>query len=76
MKWWTIHVSGSGDWQYFGTYEQARERAREKAEWEGGRARVRESTEDEAAAGAAHIRWRKENAYPLERWEREAIGLN
>lgn len=76
MKWWTISIGGYGEFQYFGTREQTDERAKQKARWEGGSWRVREATEIEATAGAEHIRWRKENAYPLERWEREAISLN
>jgi hypothetical protein len=76
VKWWTISVTSYGAFEYFGTREQADERAKQKAKWEGGRATVREATTEAAAAAAGHIRWRKENAYPLERWEREALSLN
>jgi hypothetical protein len=76
MKWWHISIGGYGDFQYFGTRKQADDRAKDKARWEGGSWRVREATAEEAAEGAGHIRWRKENAYPLERWEREALTLN
>jgi hypothetical protein len=74
MKWWTISVTNYGDFQYFGTREQAQERGRSKAQWEGGRYRLKEATAEESAEAAGHIRWRKENAYPLERWEREALA--
>ena len=76
MKWWNISIGGYGDFQYFGTREQADDRAKSKARWEGGTFRVREATPEEAKEGAGHIRWRKENAYLLERWEREALSLN
>ena len=75
MKWWNISVTGYGDFQYFGTRKQADERAKHKAQWEGGAAKVREANDSEAAEGADHIRWRKENGYPLERWERDALSL-
>jgi hypothetical protein len=58
VKWWTISVTGYGDFEYFGTRAQADERAKQKAKWEGGRATVREATTEAAAAGAGHIRWR------------------
>jgi hypothetical protein len=76
MKWWTISITGYGDFQYFGTRDQAQDRARDKARWEGGRYRLREATESEATEASGHIRWRKDNAYPLERWEREALSLH
>lgn len=76
MKWWTIKVTGYGAFEYFGTREQADERAKDKARWEGGRATVREADPYAATQAAERIRWRKDNAYPLERWEREALSLN
>lgn len=39
-RWWLISVSGYGSWAFWGTKVEAQDRARDKAEWEGGRGLV------------------------------------
>ena len=50
-EWWTINVFGYGDFQYFGTEDEAEEMRCHKANWEGGVGKKRRATTDEATYG-------------------------
>lgn len=71
--WWWIHVAGYGGFAYFATPSEAERRMRDKARWEGGRGSLRLATANEIKDERDHLAWKRDNLYPLEPHEQEAL---
>ena len=73
-RWWTLNVHGYGEFQYFGTEDEAEGMRRHKANWEGGVGKKRRATSHEAILGRDHLEWQHDHKYPLDERELEALG--